>query len=277
MQTLFETNRLLDAMTDQKSPESAPARPKPPNLILVLLLAVLLPVIGVFVMQSARKVLPTLEDPKKEPTPQASVAPTPAPTPKPTPVVSPLAPPPATPAPLANLALADSPLVSGTIAAGETSDAPAAESETKLVQQEVLKRVDLVPDLSAAEQDKLYMQVERARKMACIARLAFAPGGTSPTQSQLQRISAIVATPENKAMLEDPTTVFVILGFADKKGEPAANQRVSLARADNVRNALRDQCGVQNVMHSVGMGSSDMFDAGNLDKNRLVEVWIVLP
>jgi hypothetical protein len=32
-----------------------------------------------------------------------------------------------------------------------------------------------------------------------------------------------------------------------------------------------------NVTHGVGMGSSDMFDAKDLDKNRVVEVWAVLP
>jgi len=32
-----------------------------------------------------------------------------------------------------------------------------------------------------------------------------------------------------------------------------------------------------NLCHSVGMGSSEMFDARNLDKNRVVEVWAVLP
>jgi hypothetical protein len=32
-----------------------------------------------------------------------------------------------------------------------------------------------------------------------------------------------------------------------------------------------------NVIHPVGMGSSDMFDTKNLDKNRVVEVWAVLP
>jgi hypothetical protein len=41
--------------------------------------------------------------------------------------------------------------------------------------------------------------------------------------------------------------------------------------------ALRDQCGIQNVMHVVPMGGTDLLDARELAKNRIVEVWAVLP
>jgi hypothetical protein len=30
-------------------------------------------------------------------------------------------------------------------------------------------------------------------------------------------------------------------------------------------------------MHSVGMGGSELFDAGDQARNRVVEVWAVLP
>ncbi len=274
-------------MTDEfsQNAEQAPAEQnpgrKPPNLLLLIILALALPFIGVFVMQTVRRVLPLLADsttasasgePSKK---EAQIRPAP-PEPNPAPVVSPLAPP--APAPSPELTAPPSPaLEPGPIAAGETSGAPAAESETQLVQQEVLKRIDLMPNLSAAEQDKLYVQVERARRMVCVARLAFAPGGRQASKAQLDKVKTLLNSPENQLILADPTTVIVVLGFADKRGDDATNLRISLERADNVRIALRDQMGIQNVMHSVGMGSSDLFDANNFDKNRLVEVWIVVP
>ena len=52
---------------------------------------------------------------------------------------------------------------------------------------------------------------------------------------------------------------------------------ISLDRADSVVRTLKERLGVMNVVHAVGMGSSEMFDAQNLDKNRVVEVWAVLP
>jgi outer membrane protein OmpA-like peptidoglycan-associated protein len=50
-----------------------------------------------------------------------------------------------------------------------------------------------------------------------------------------------------------------------------------LQRADSVVKTLKDRGAIMNVIHAVGMGSSDMFDAKDLDKNRVVEVWAVLP
>jgi hypothetical protein len=40
---------------------------------------------------------------------------------------------------------------------------------------------------------------------------------------------------------------------------------------------MRDKCGVDNLMHAVAMGGSKLLDAQNLEKNRVVEVWAVLP
>ena len=40
---------------------------------------------------------------------------------------------------------------------------------------------------------------------------------------------------------------------------------------------MRDKCGVANVTHAVAMGGPTLLDAQNLEKNRIVEVWAVLP
>ncbi len=40
---------------------------------------------------------------------------------------------------------------------------------------------------------------------------------------------------------------------------------------------MKDKLSVINVMHTVGMGGSKLLDAQNLEKNRIVEVWAVLP
>ncbi len=274
-------------MTEQISqdPASEPAKQKsprkPPSFLIIIVLAVALPFLAVFVMQTVRQILPLIAESQAVSKPTSpskrETDPPPAPRePSPAPVVAPLVAQSSTSSPEIN-AEAGSALASEPIAAGETSGKPAAAEETKLVQQEVLKRIDLMPNLSAAEQDKLYVQVERAQRMVCVARLAFAPGSRQASNAQLENMRALLNSPENQALLADPTTVLVVLGFADKRGDDATNLRISLERADNVRIALRDRIGIQNVMHSVGMGSSDLFDANNFDKNRLVEVWIVLP
>lgn len=83
--------------------------------------------------------------------------------------------------------------------------------------------------------------------------------------------------PQIKKLLDDPTLVLVILGYADKQGDDQKNLQISNARAQAVMEALRDQLGIQNVMHVVPMGGTDLLDPRELAKNRIVEVWAVLP
>ena len=83
--------------------------------------------------------------------------------------------------------------------------------------------------------------------------------------------------PDIEKMLDDPTVVIVILGYADKQGNDQTNLQISTARAQAVMEALRDQCGVQNVMHVVPMGGTDLLDPRQLAKNRVVEIWAVSP
>ena len=83
--------------------------------------------------------------------------------------------------------------------------------------------------------------------------------------------------PEAAKFRSDPTAVFVILGYADTKGDPKKSLAISQTRADAVKKAMKDKCGISNVLHSVAMGSSKLLDAQKLEKNRIVEVWVVLP
>lgn len=152
-----------------------------------------------------------------------------------------------------------------------------ADAENQLVKAEVLSRIDLMPKLSPEEKDKLYVQVDRARGMGRIITIPFSSGKASVAPAEIAALQQAVKLPQLQQFAEDPTVVFVVLGFADRKGDPETNRRISLERADSVVAALKDRCGIMNLCHSVGMGSSEMFDARNLDKNRVVEVWAVLP
>lgn len=159
----------------------------------------------------------------------------------------------------------------------ETVNLDAENRENQLVKTEVLDRIDVMPKLSDEEKDKLYVQVERARGMGKVITIPFPSGRRTISQSEVTSLASKLTLPQIQKFTEDPTVVFVILGFADKKGDPEQNLAISRERAQSVENMLKERCGVMNVVHSVGMGSSEMFDAENLDKNRVVEVWAVLP
>jgi len=199
----------------------------------------------------------------------ASAAPsTPTPTPEPGFAGVPPTPPPA-------VAPAATPVA--TVQAPAEVNMDAANAENQLVKSEVLARIDVMPDLEPEEKDKLYVQVERARGMGKIITIPFTSGKASVGSAEIAAMAEKIKLPQIKKFADDPTVAFVVLGFADKKGDVKQNQIISLQRAESVVKALKEGGHVMNVTHAVGMGSSDMFDAKNLDKNRVVEVWAVLP
>jgi len=165
----------------------------------------------------------------------------------------------------------------GPIEAPEQVNLNIADAENKLVKTEVLARIDMMPKLTPEEKDKLYVLVDRARGMGKIITIPFSSGKKEIGNPEVSSLREKMELQQIKKFSDDPTVVFVVLGYADKKGDANKNIAISLSRADSVVAALKDRLGVMNVVHAVGMGSSEMFDAQNLDKNRVVEVWAVLP
>jgi len=150
------------------------------------------------------------------------------------------------------------------------------KTENQQVKSEVLTRVDLMP-ISARNKDRLYNSVERARNMGKVLTIPFSSGKAALGPAETAALKAELAKPELAQLRDDPTAVFVILGYADPKGDAKKNIAISQLRADSILEAMRDKCGVLNVMHAVAMGGSTLLDAQKLEKNRIVEIWAVLP
>ncbi len=152
-----------------------------------------------------------------------------------------------------------------------------ADAENQRIKAEVLERIDVMPKLTPEEKDKLYVLVDRARGMGRIITIPFSSGKVTIGSAESASLKEKIALPQIKKFSDDPTVVFVVLGYADTKGDPKKNVAISRDRAESVVKTLKDRLGVMNVVHAVGMGGSEMFDAKDLDKNRVVEVWAVLP
>jgi outer membrane protein OmpA-like peptidoglycan-associated protein len=152
------------------------------------------------------------------------------------------------------------------------------QAENKAVKAEVLTRIDLIPNITPTNRDKLYSAVERARKMGKVVTIPFGSGGSSMSAGDIEILKNALESAEVTKLLDDPTAVFVILGYADSKGDEKKNLAISQARADSVLGIMKNRLNIRKtVMHGVGMGSSKLLDAESLEKNRIVEVWAVLP
>ncbi len=156
-------------------------------------------------------------------------------------------------------------------------DLDVTRGENKSVKLEVLTRIDLMPNISRANKDKLYTSVEHTRQMGKVVTIPFTSGGAGVTAADTEILKSTLESPDIKKMRDDPTLVFVILGYADSKGDEKKNISISQGRADSVLAVMKNKCGINNLMHAVAMGSSKLLDAQNLEKNRIVEVWAVLP
>jgi outer membrane protein OmpA-like peptidoglycan-associated protein len=140
---------------------------------------------------------------------------------------------------------------------------------------DVLARIDLMPHLTEAQKSKLTTSVDRARSMGCIFIVPFEAGKKALGPKETDILAKGFSSASIKQLMEDPTLVFVVLGYADK-GD-SQSEKTSIDRAQSVLGAMKDRCNVQNVMYSVGMGAATLADAKSAAKNRIVEVWAVYP
>jgi len=230
--------------------------------------------VGIVLVLAVAAILWTLSSaPKRQPY-VLELSPTPAPTPTPTPTPPPT--PTSTPAPSETPAPTPTPTPTAN-ASGTPINFDITLPEIAEVKREVLKRIDQMPNVSAQNKDRLYSAVERARGMGRLFTVSFETSFTKVSPEALADMKSQLERPQIKSYIDDPTLVLVILGYADKQGDNQKNLQISSARAEDVRDVLRDQLGIQNVMHTVPMGGTDLLDPRELAKNRIVEVWAVLP
>jgi outer membrane protein OmpA-like peptidoglycan-associated protein len=162
----------------------------------------------------------------------------------------------------------------------EPAPGPVVQENTPVtpdVRQEVLARIDEIPDLTPDKKDRLYNAVQRAQEMRKIVEIPFASGQSRIQKPATDEVKKIAASPEVTKFRDNLTAIFVVLGFADTKGNKAQNYAISRERANSVKEHLERNCDVKNIIHSVPMGSSSLVDKNNAAKNRVVEIWMVLP
>jgi outer membrane protein OmpA-like peptidoglycan-associated protein len=165
-------------------------------------------------------------------------------------------------------------------APGETvapSVKPAEMEVTDPERQEVLKRIDLMPNLSSANKERLYAYVERAQQIKRVMSVSFQNGGVHLTEAAIRKIVEESQKAEFAEQARDPVMVFVVLGFADKSGDEKTNLKTSHDRAEYVADLLHKRCSVSNVVQTVPMGGSELFHAQAAAENRVAEVWAILP
>jgi len=156
---------------------------------------------------------------------------------------------------------------------------PAALSKPDVdaTREDVLKRINAMPKFTAEEKKRLSEKMETARSMERLLVIRFDIGQTALSRAATDDMMKRLKSKEVDDKISDPTVVFVVAGYADAAGDPKKNLQISQQRADNVTKALKEKTNLLNVVHSVGMGSTDLLDSKRADQNRAVEIWAVAP
>jgi outer membrane protein OmpA-like peptidoglycan-associated protein len=152
-----------------------------------------------------------------------------------------------------------------------------SKNEVDATREDVLKRINAMPKYSSEEKKRLTEKMEMARSMDRLLVIRFETGQTNVERSAADELMKRFKSKDIQDKTSDPTVVFVVAGYADSAGDPKKNLQISQQRADNVTKILKDRTNLLNVIHSVGMGSTDLLDSKRADQNRAVEIWAVAP
>jgi outer membrane protein OmpA-like peptidoglycan-associated protein len=231
-------------------------------IISIFVAAVLLLAIGaiLWTLRTTPKRQATIVELTPTPTPSQTTQVTPEPSPPEIPIVAP------TPIPAASPEIVSTP---------ENLDLTGADLEE--VKRGILKRIELQPTATQAQKDRAYAVVQAAKGMGRIVIISFATAITDLPSQEIGSVQAQVAQPRVQKLLEDPTLLLIVLGYADKQGNDQRNIDLSFGRARTVVEILRSKCQILNAMYPIPMGGTDLFDQRDFSKNRIVEVWVVKP
>jgi outer membrane protein OmpA-like peptidoglycan-associated protein len=151
------------------------------------------------------------------------------------------------------------------------------KSQVDATREDVLKRINAMPKFTAEEKKRLVEKMQTARSMERLLVARFDTGKIALGRAAADDLMKGIKSPAIEDKVSDPTVVFVVAGYADAAGDPKTNLQISQQRADNVTKVLKEKTNLLNVIHSVGMGSTDLLDGKRPDQNRAVEIWAVAP
>jgi serine/threonine protein kinase len=224
---------------------------------------------------------PTLsQEVRSEPSPVASPTLSQEASPAPSPMVSSPTSPEVRPTP----SLEESPTFSPRDTATPSSGQSATSTPTSLSQhdidttkEEVIKRINALPGLTAEKKANLIEKMHKARSMERLTVIPFDARQTTLRRTAVDDLLKAFALPEMLDKLSDPTTILVVAGYADIAGRADANLRISQERAENISRILKEQAKLPNAIQTIGMGGTELLDSKRPGENRAVEVWAVVP
>jgi serine/threonine protein kinase len=157
------------------------------------------------------------------------------------------------------------------------SPTPLGQGDLDAAKEEVVKRINALPGITAEKKANLIGKMNKARSMERLTVIPFESGQATLRRAAADELVKTFDTPEMRDKLSDPTIVLVVAGYADTGGHPDHNLRISQERAENISKILKEQAKLLNAIQTIGMGGTELLDSKRPEQNRAVEVWEVVP
>ena len=157
------------------------------------------------------------------------------------------------------------------------SSTPLSPIDINATKEDVIRRINALPGVTADKKANLIEKIDRARSMERLTVIPFEVGQTILHRPATDELLRTINSPQMRDKLSDPTIILVMLGFADTGGSPDLNLRISRERAEYVGRILKERAKLLNAMQTIGMGGSELLDSKRPGQNRAVEVWAVEP
>jgi outer membrane protein OmpA-like peptidoglycan-associated protein len=160
--------------------------------------------------------------------------------------------------------------------AGSTP-ASLSQHDIDATKEDVIKRIDALPGVTAEKKANLIEKMHKARSMERLTVIPFDVKQATLRRTAVEDLLKAFALPDVLDKLSDPTTILVVAGYADTGGRADANLRISQKRAENISRILKEQAKLPNAIQTIGMGGTELLDSKRPGENRAVEVWAVVP
>ena len=150
---------------------------------------------------------------------------------------------------------------------GIEGETPAALSEGVKMFAQKLQTLNATDETAL---NKFYSDLATDGKAQFLYRIPFATGQTGVPDSHQSALIEKLKTASSDGTL-------ITIGYADTRGDDALNHRLSYGRAKEVGAWIKSTVGSDSALETFSMGETDRFSKTDFAKNRVVEVWQILP
>lgn len=150
--------------------------------------------------------------------------------------------------------------------------------EGKALLEDAERRIEEAPEEVYSKEKKILVRkgLRSARSLARVTTIFYEAGKVDVNEAASQALTDGLKGAESKAILKNPKAVVFAIGFSDPSGSATSNQNLAKDRAEGVKKFLGEKRLINNDVHAIGIGSTEVVSEGNKDKNRATEVWIVI-